>query len=184
MFAMFALLNRVSLTAHVAALGLVFVAFQLVKAQLDRLYAASGYPVDYATGQLSFSAEKLSGWYGAMAAQGTLDVYWRTQFVDFAFLASVGLMGFLAGALLSRLGRGVWAPRLGRVAAVLAAVGAGFDAVENLLSFWLLVARDAMPQAGALIYSSAAALKFGCLVTAMLIAPLALVAVLWSRLRA
>ena len=180
---MFSLPNRVSLPVHIAALGLVFGGFQAVKAQLDRLYAASGYPVDYATGQLSFSAEKLTGWYGAMDKAGTLDIYWQTQFVDFGFLTSVGVMGLLIGALLARLGRGVWAPRLGRAAAVLAVMGAGFDAVENLLSFWLLLSRDAMPQAGALIYSTAAALKFACLVTAMLTALVAAVAVIWSRLR-
>ena len=44
-----------------------FAAFQLVKAQLDKSYAASKYPVDYATGQLAFSAEKLEGYYAVMS---------------------------------------------------------------------------------------------------------------------
>ncbi|MBC2836793.1 hypothetical protein [Paragemmobacter straminiformis] len=61
----------------------------------------------YATGQLSFSAEKLTGWSVAMDAAGTPDVYWQTKFDDFAFLACVGGMGVLTAAL---PGRGLGAP--------------------------------------------------------------------------
>src|SRR5690348_14502156 len=79
-------------TSHlVVATTAGFAAQRLTQTILDGFYARSGYPVAYYEGQLSFSAAKLSGWYSSMQRAGTLDVYWQTQFVDFAFIAATGL---------------------------------------------------------------------------------------------
>ncbi|NBR89284.1 MAG: hypothetical protein EBS68_05115 [Rhodobacteraceae bacterium] len=74
---------------HFGLTAVAFGAFQAVKSLLDESYAASKYPVDYATGQLAFSAEKLEGYYAVMSEAGTLGTYWKTQFIDFGFIASV-----------------------------------------------------------------------------------------------
>jgi hypothetical protein len=65
--------------------------------------------------------------------------------------------------------------------AVSGMAGAGFDAVENLLSFVMLSRPDQIPKALALAYSAAAAVKFALLTLAMLTLLLALVAGLVAR---
>jgi len=54
-------LRTLSLPLHGLATAGAFGLFQIARTRLDASYAASGYPVDYATGQLSFSAERLEG---------------------------------------------------------------------------------------------------------------------------
>lgn len=153
---------------HATATAAAFGAFQLVKSRLDASYAASGHPVDYATGQLAFDAEKIEGYYRVMQAAGTLDVYWRTQMIDFGFIAAVMVLALLLGTLVARLGgAGSWGRRLGVWAALAGMAGAGMDAVENLLSFAMLAQPQAISQALAMTYSSAAAVKFALLTLAM-----------------
>ena len=174
-------LRTLSIPRHLLATAAAFGAFQLAKAQLDASYAASGYPVDYATGQLSFSAERLEGYYAVMAQAGTLDVYLRTQIIDFGFIASVMPLSALLGTLVSRVGG--WARGLGLAAAVLGIAGAGFDVLENLLSFVILAQPDQIAPPMALAYSSAAAVKFALLTGAMGAVLLALAAGLIRGLR-
>jgi hypothetical protein len=133
---------------HLGAAAAAIAVFTFTKSLLDQSYAASGHPVDYATGQLAFSAEKISGYYQSMSDGGTLPVYWRTQFIDFGFIAAVAVMGLLVP--------------------VFAFLGASLDAIENLLSFWMLTAFPAIPKPAALLYSSAAAGKFLFLTCAMI----------------
>ena len=54
--------------------------------------------------------------------------------------------------------------------------GGSFDALENLMSFWMMQFDTAIPQTLALIYSSFAALKFASLTAAMALAFFALIA--------
>jgi hypothetical protein len=169
---------------HGGLAGGAFVAFQVVKAALDASYAASGHPVDYATGQLAFDADRIEGYYATMQAAGTLDVYVRTQIIDFGFIACVMALGLLLGTLVARLGRpGSLGRRVALVAAGLAVLGAGFDAAENLLSFVMLARPDAIAQPVALAYSTAAAVKFGLLTLAMAALLAALPLGAWSRWR-
>jgi hypothetical protein len=145
-----------------------FAMFQIVKGQLDALYADSQYPVDYATGQLSFSAEALSGYYTHMQEAGTLGVYWQTQFFDFLFIASVILFGIMLSATVLRFADDT---RVGRPAAYMIGIaavgGAVCDAIENLLSFALLAQTPELSNGFAIFYSSFAAIKFGLLTLAM-----------------
>ena len=170
---MFPLIFRVPLAAHVAATFLAFGGFQWVKGRLDTSYAASGHPVDYATGQLAFDARLIEGYYAHMIEAGTLQVYWQTQFIDFGFIASVMAVAMLFGTLAARFGGrinrlGVWGWRLGLAAALVGMSGAAFDALENLLSFLMLASPQAIPQPLALAYSTAAAGKFALLTAGML----------------
>ena len=93
-----------SILRHTALTAAVFIGFNLVKNQLDASYAASNHPVDYATGQTTFSAEAIRGFYAHMQDLGTLDIYVKTQIIDFGFIAMMMLMGFFVGALVSRVG--------------------------------------------------------------------------------
>ena len=169
---MFAALFRLSLPVHLVAAGAAFAAFQAIKVRLDASYAASQHPVDYATGQLAFDAEVIEGYYAHMTGVGTLDIYWQTQILDFAFIAAVMVLSALLGTLAARLGGrinrlGTWGWRLGVAAALAGVSGALFDALENLLSFAMLARPEAIAPALALAYSSAAAAKFALLTAAM-----------------
>lgn len=176
---MFERLTKTPLIAHAAATAAAFALFQFAKGALDASYAASGYPVDYATGQLSFSAAKLQGYYAVMGQAGTLGIYVRTQVIDFGFIASVMVLSLLLGPLVARLG----ARWIGFAAAIAGIAGASFDVIENLLSFVLLADPQNLSQGVALAYSTAAAIKFALLTTAMATVLLALIAGLATRLR-
>lgn len=160
---------------HATLTGISFVAFQGTRLFLDMLYAASGHPVDFATGQLAFDGEVTFGYYEAMRRAGTFDIYVKTQLFDFAFIASVICFGICFGTLLARMGK----PRsatfmLGVGAAFFATTGATFDAIENLMSFVLMQFEVTIPGLLALIYSGFAALKFISLTIAMALAVAAL----------
>ena len=170
---MFSVIFRLPAIAHLAAAAVAFGGFQWVKGRLDASYAASGHPVDYATGQLAFDARLIEGYYAHMIEAGTLDVYWQTQFIDFGFIAAVTALAVLLGTLAARFGGrinrlGVWGWNLGLAAAILGVSGAAFDALENLLSFFMLANPQAIPQPLALAYSTSAAVKFALLTAAML----------------
>ena len=165
---MFARFMNLPLWAHLLATGGAIAAFQGVKTRLDASYAASGHPVDYATGQLAFDAGTIEGYYRTMQDAGTLGVYVQTQIIDFGFIAAVAALSLTLAALVARIGRpGSVACRIGRWTALAGVTGAGFDAVENILSFGMLARPDAIPQVLALTYSSAAAAKFTLLTLAM-----------------
>jgi hypothetical protein len=169
---------------HFGLTAVAFGAFQAVKSLLDESYAASKYPVDYATGQLAFSAEKLEGYYAVMSEAGTLGTYWKTQFIDFGFIASVIALSLFLGTLVARIGKaGSWGRRVGGLAALSGIAGASFDALENLVSFVMLAKPDAISQAVAMAYSSAAAAKFGLLTLAMALVIVTVVLGGISRLR-
>lgn len=152
-----------------ALVVLGFAAQRVTQTVLDGFYARSGYPVPYYEGQLSFSADKLAGWYSAMRDGGTLDVYWQTQFVDFAFIAAT-LLFFTA--LLSAVARAfpphTRARRFAHGMIWLGVAAPAFDVLENLLSFLMLPDPDAISPAIALLYSTAAALKFACFIAVYL----------------
>lgn len=175
MTSLFTAPTRLPLLAHGAATLAAFGLFQMAKARLDASYAASGHPVDYATGQTTFDAAQIKGYYAAMEAQGTLDVYVRTQIIDFGFILGVALFGWLLGTLLARGDwRGRWGRRLGLGTAACALLGAGMDSAENLISFVMLADPQGFAGWLALPYSGAAVAKFICLTSAMACALLAL----------
>ncbi|UYV35951.1 hypothetical protein N4R57_12940 [Rhodobacteraceae bacterium D3-12] len=181
---MFARLFSINPYLHAGATLAAFGAFQVVKGRLDASYAASRHPVDYATGQLAFDAEKIEGFYGVMQEAGTLEVYWRTQIIDFGFIATVMVLALLLGTLVARLsGAGHWGRRVGVWAAVTGMAGAAMDAVENLLSFAMLARPDAISQTLAMTYSSAAAVKFALLTLAMVLIVAALILSAVHRIR-
>lgn len=175
--------RRAGITSLIAITLVALMAHLAATAWLNASYAASGFPVPYHVAQLSFSAAKLQGWYGELLRLGTLDDYVRTQFVDFAFIASVAV---LHPAALLLLGRGFAAEgrarRLMRVAATLSLVAPAADAAENMVSFVMLAQPLTFAPGLAWVYSSLAALKFAMFAFAYLAAAIGAVAAAGSSL--
>jgi hypothetical protein len=150
---------------------------QAATAWLNQSYAASKYPVPYYVAQLSFSAQKIKGWYASMLQTNTLDVYVRTQHIDFVFIASTLLLHFLVLVLVSRAfstgSRGrtwmVWCAAISAVAPVA-------DAMENLVSYVMLAQPTSFPDWLAIPYSSFSSIKFAFFCLAYLSIPVGLIA--------
>jgi len=147
--------------------ALVLASFALVGASntvLDASYAASRYPVPYAVGQTAFSGEKLRAYYSYMLEQGTLNIYWQTQFIDFAFIAAMFIAGLVVSLFLARLHKkGSALYKMSLAAAIIVPLGALFDVAENFVSFVMLSQPLAFPNWLALVYSGFAVLKFSAI---------------------
>lgn len=144
----------------IGAAVLFLVLMLISQVVLNGFYARSLYPVPYYTGQLSFSATSLEGWYGFMQGAGTLDIYWRTQFVDFGFIVGTFLVHFSSLVLVARLlPAGRWRT-FGARMVLIGLLAPTFDVLENLVSFVNLQSPLDISQPMALLYSSMAALKF------------------------
>ena len=154
-------LTNLPIWAHGLCLVGSFAAFNLVKARLDALYAASGHPVDYATGQTTFDAARVKGFYDVMDQAGTLGIYVQTQVFDYVFMVTLAVFGGMLGTFVARAGRpGSWARRIGIVAALAAIIGAVMDALENAVSFVMLADPAGFADWLVLPYSGFAAIKF------------------------
>ncbi len=162
--------------AHAFLAACSIAGFVLIKPVLDASYAASLHPVDYATGQLAFNGGTIKGYYAHMKQVGTLDIYWQTQFIDFAFIAAMFCLGIFFFTLVARLSqRGTWGQRIGIIATFAAMAGALSDSIENLISFVMLTSADTFPNWLALAYSGFAAVKFILITTAMVGAIISLI---------
>ena len=161
-------LTEMPLWLHVGATAVAFGVFQAVRITLDASCAASNHPVDYATGQTTFDADRIKGFYAVMEQAGTLDIYVRTQVIDMGFLTMIGVFGLLLGTLVARLGApGSWARGAGLGAAVAAVFGALCDASENAVSFVMLADPQGFADWLALPYSGFAVVKFALITLAM-----------------
>lgn len=146
-----------------AALAVISVLwFQWTKGKLDASYAASGHPVDYVTGQTSFSGATIKGYYAAMTDAGTLDVYVKTQLIDFGFILGFLGIGLFVFTLIARSNR---AESLGRKIGIFAGLaivlGGISDMIENGWSFVMLANPSSFSDWLAIPYSAFAVLKFG-----------------------
>ena len=170
MATIFRTISDMPLIPHIGLAALTFVGFRWVQGVLDASYAASRHPVDFFTGQTRFSGEAVKEYYAVMQDFGTLDVYWRTQLIDFGFITSIICLGLFFCTLVSRLGRdGSWARKVGLFAGMAAVAGAVCDALENAISFVMLSAPQDFPNWLALPYSGFAAVKFGLITLAMVL---------------
>ncbi|MEX1166074.1 MAG: hypothetical protein WEK74_04270 [Hydrogenophaga sp.] len=174
--------DRISTATLAVVAGAALVLNLAATAWLNASYAASGFPVPYHEAQLSFDAQKIKGWYAFLIDNDTLGVYWQTQFIDFAFIATVLVLHVSVLWLVSRLfapgtrGRSVM---LG--VAALSAIAPLADAAENLVSFVMLADPSGFPDALALVYSSLAAVKFAFFTLAYVALPLGVLVGLWQR---
>ncbi len=154
-------LVRLPLYAHGILAVLAFVLTRVTNIILDTSYAASQYPVPFFVGQTAFSGEKLKAYFAYMLERDTLGIYWRTQFIDFSFIAATFIVGLIISLFLARLHlKSSWLYKLSLMAVVIVPLGAVFDALENLVSFVMLSQPTSFPNWLALVYSSFAVLKF------------------------
>lgn len=170
-------------TATLAVVAGVSLALNLAAtAWLNASYAASGFPVPYHEAQLSFDAQQIKGWYAFLIEKGTLGVYWQTQFIDFAFIATVLVLHVSVLWLVSRLfAPGTRGRRWMLGVAALSAIAPLADAAENAVSFVMLADPSGFADGLALVYSSLAAVKFAFFTMAYLALPVGVVAGLWQR---
>jgi len=142
---------------------------------LNASYAESLYPVPYFEAQLSFSAEKIKGWYAYMSEQNTLGIYKRTQHIDFIFILSVALLHFFALVLISRLfvkessGR-----RIMIICAYISLLAPLAEELENLVSYVMIASPVDFPDWLVYPYSGFAAFKFAMFTFAYLAAAIGL----------
>ena len=131
------------------------------KGKLDASYAASGHPVNYMTGQTRFSGTQVKEYYAVMADAGTLDIYYATQLIDFAFILGFVGIGLFICSLIARACRpDSWGRKLGKFAGFAFIAGAICDAIENGWSFIMLAQPATFANWLALPYSGFAVLKF------------------------
>lgn len=168
---------------HLALVPLLYLVMNAAQGILDASYARSGFPVDYMTGQTSFSGVASKAWYLVMTEQGTLGIYWQTQIIDYGFIVSVMALGLIFGTFMARLAmKHGWGYKVGMLAAVVIPLGALSDACENLVSFVMLSMPTTFPDWLALPYSSFAVAKFGLLALGMLLLMISLIVNLIERL--
>jgi hypothetical protein len=162
-------LNRLPLKVHALVAAGSFVGLGAVNGILNQSYADSRFPVPYAEGQTTFSGSRVKEFYQFMIEQGTLDIYWRTQFIDFGFILAMVALGLTVGSLLARLNRpGSAGAKAGMAVTWLLPLGAAFDAIENLISFVMLAQPESFPDWLAVPYSTAAVIKFGFITIGMM----------------
>jgi len=153
----------------------LWIASQII---LSKFYTAFKFPVPYQEAQLSMDPAALQGWYKSLIEMDTLEVYIQTQLIDFAFIITTALLGLIFGMFLYRVSKNNQLGIIARVFAVsiifLLPLGALFDTLENLVSFFMLNDPTSFPEWLAYMYSSFAWLKFFCLwpgFTVLFVAP-------------
>ena len=143
---------------------LTFAQARVAQIWLDGFYARSEFPVPYYIGQTRFNGETIKGYYQVLIEKGTLDIYVQTQLVDYVFMAATFLSFFCLAAAVMRSVRSVftegWLLSIARVFVWLAPCAAVMDALENLVSFFMLANPTDFADWLAIPYSAFAVSKF------------------------
>jgi hypothetical protein len=152
--------------ANLKAQGLIafisLMAYFISSYFLEKSYALSKFPVPYFEQQTSFNATKMKKWYAYMTEQNTFDIYLKTQFIDFLFIATVIVAGFTLWTFVANLhSKGTFFHKWGYKLALALPLAGAFDILENLVSFFMIA--NPLEFANSLIipYSTFAVIKFG-----------------------
>lgn len=137
-----------------------FMLYGMSSSILEASYAASKFPVPYYVGQTSFDAIKVKSWYKFLLDAGTMDVYFKTQLIDFAFIATVIVAGFVIWTLIANLHSNIFFKQWGYRAAFLLPLAGLFDVFENVVSFFMIANPVNFPDGIVFVYSSFAVVKF------------------------
>ena len=177
------LIIRLPLLLHAVAAFTTFLILGFTNAALDESYAASRFPVPYAVGQTTFDGELLKSYYQVMLDAGTLDIYWRTQFIDFGFIGAMFVVGLFIPICIRRAALpATVAYNILTFSATAISTGAILDAIENLISFTMLAQPQTFPNWIALPYSAFAVMKFACIALGMLTLLVGILAVIIQRI--
>jgi len=143
---------------------LAYAATRVSNIILDISYAASEHPVAFYIGQTAFKGETIKSYYASMINGNTLDIYWKTQFIDFGFIITTFIAGLIVSLFLARINKqNSFLYKLSLIAAIAIPLGASLDAFENFISFIMLSQPLSFANWIAYIYSSFAVLKFAAL---------------------
>ncbi|WGO98672.1 hypothetical protein QFX18_01175 [Saccharophagus degradans] len=160
----------------------LWVVSQQTMGWLNGLYAASQFPVSFFVGQTTFNAAELKSYYAVLLELGTLDKFIGVQLADYVYMATVLASLFVAMVAVYRILPNItWLKKIGWFMVLLSPAAAGFDALENLISFILLANPLTFSDWLVYPYSSLAVAKFGAYAVTYLWAILALLscAIVW-----
>lgn len=141
--------------------GGTFVISQLTMSWLEGLYQATLHPASVFAGQTTFNAESIKGFYAVMLDQGTLGKYVYVQIVDFAFMLTMFAALVCATVATYRsIPKVRWLKNLAWGIVLIASLGPLFDALENVVSFFMLANPRDFNNWLAIPYSTFAVIKF------------------------
>ncbi|MFT7560107.1 MAG: hypothetical protein ACI93R_002022 [Flavobacteriales bacterium] len=143
-------------------LGLAsFFIFQNIMAWMGGLYEATLHPASIIAGQTTFNGDAIKGFYASMIEQGTLTKYVQVQIYDYILMTS--MFAWLAGlcvAVYRSLPNVKTLKNIAWTLAILCPLAPMFDALENIVSFFMLAEPESFANWLALPYSSFAVIKF------------------------
>lgn len=144
-----------------AAIGLMVVSKMTQILWLDHLYSLSQFPVSFFVGQTTFDAQELKSYYAVLIERGTLGRYVWVQIADYLFMLTVFVAHFaLMAAAYRSLPEQVTLKKFARAMIFIGPMAAGFDALENLVSFMMLSNPQDFSVWLVYPYSSFASIKF------------------------
>jgi len=134
---------------------------QYVMGHLNGLYTDSLFPVSIYEGQTTFNADTVKGYYAVLLELGTFDKYIDVQLFDFIFILTV-FTSFLFSAItvFHMLPQVKWLKAVACTMIIIAPLAAVFDALENIVSFFMLADPQTFSDWLVIPYSSFAVAKF------------------------
>jgi len=144
-----------------AAALIATVLSQYVMGHLNGLYTDSLFPVSIYEGQTTFNADTVKGYYAVLLELGTFDKYIDVQLFDFIFILTV-FTSFLFSAItvFHMLPQVQWLKAVARTMIIIAPLAAVFDALENIVSFFMLADPQTFSDWLVIPYSFFAVAKF------------------------
>ena len=131
---------------------------------LNASYSESRFPVPYYVGQTTFDAAVTKSHYAQLIEMGTLDIFVRTQLIDFAYMITMFVTLLMFGGAAARLLKWRfnthWLTGIALGVMWLTSLGPIFDALENAVSFVMLADPLGFPDWLIYPYSSFAVVKF------------------------
>lgn len=161
-----------------------YLLYRLTSSILTKNYVASKFPVSYFEAQTSFNAEKIKEWYQFILNENTMDIYFKTQLIDFLFIAAVILMGFSIWTLVANFHKkGSFFNKWGYFMAFSLPFAGFFDFFENLVSFYMLAEPKDFINGIVYVYSSFATIKFGFWVIALLWLSVSIIVLVFNKIK-
>ncbi len=153
-------------TANLKTQGIIalasLISYFLSSYFLEVSYKQSKFPVPYFVQQTSFNAKNIKTWYAFMIQKGTFEIYFKTQIIDFVFIATVILAGFTIWAFLVNLfKKETFFYKWGHIFAFSLPFAGFFDILENVVSFIMIAKPDNFLNILVIPYSLFASIKFG-----------------------
>lgn len=141
--------------------AICFTAFRKTMDWLEGLYLDTNFPASVIEGQTTFSAEAVKHFYAVMEEKGTIDLYIQVQQLDFilmltmfAAIFTLTMAAYRSVANVKYLGSFTW------FLAIVTPLAPVFDALENIVSFFMLANPQGFHSSLALFHSSFAVTKF------------------------